>query len=283
MSSELNLPLVTVIVPTFNLEKFILETLNSIKEQTYQNIEVLIIDDASDDSTKDVIKDSIRGDKRFQLIELKTNSGLPAVPRNVGIARAQGKYIALLDGDDLWRPEKIARQVDALETRNDIALVHSYLWWFKGKSKFLGLIYLPNPFRRRTNQITIDTRNVIQCSSVMVRTKVLRELGGFNEAQSLRAIEDYELWIRIVHMYAVAYISEIHGSYRNRSGSMSDQVKMRESLRNLETVRNTAIALESPKWYSRVMRRLLGAPAALYFHMIDAPFRRHLNRTPRMF
>lgn len=115
-----NEPLVSVIIPTYNRGRLILDSVNSVLNQTYKNIELIVVDDCSTDDTKEIIE-SIN-DFRIKYIKLEKNSGA-CVARNSGIERATGEFIAFNDSDDLWIPEKICRQLDFLNKNNaDIVL-----------------------------------------------------------------------------------------------------------------------------------------------------------------
>ncbi|MBD0723639.1 glycosyl transferase [Flavobacterium sp. L1I52] len=109
-------PLVSVIIPTFNAEKYISDTIQSVQNQTYQNWEIILVDDASTDGTPDTIKVFLTDD-RIQFHPLEKNSGT-GIARNTALAKAKGKYIAFLDADDLWKPEKLEKQIEFLQTHN---------------------------------------------------------------------------------------------------------------------------------------------------------------------
>ncbi|WP_418264441.1 glycosyltransferase family 2 protein [Flavobacterium faecale] len=109
--------LVSIIIPTFNSEKFITEAIQSVQNQTYINWEILIVDDASTDNTVELINKIRAKDSRIKLHLLKSNSGT-GVARNKALKQAQGRYIAFLDADDLWMPEKLQKQLDFLHDNN---------------------------------------------------------------------------------------------------------------------------------------------------------------------
>ncbi|OXA80605.1 Glycosyltransferase involved in cell wall bisynthesis [Flavobacterium aquidurense] len=109
--------LVSIITPTYNAEKFITETLKSVKNQTYQNWEMILVDDASTDETVKIISDFAEKDSRIKLFKLEKNSG-NGFARNIALEKAVGKYIAYLDADDLWFPNKLEKQVEFLKTNN---------------------------------------------------------------------------------------------------------------------------------------------------------------------
>lgn len=108
-------PLVSVIIPTFNSEKYISDTIISVQNQTYQNWEMLLVDDCSTDETQTIITTFLT-DKRIQFYPLETNSGT-GVARNFGVSKTAGKYISFLDADDLWKPEKLQKQIDFMQAQ----------------------------------------------------------------------------------------------------------------------------------------------------------------------
>ena len=106
--------LVSVIMPSYKCGKFIKESISSVQNQTYQNWELVIVDDCSNDGTVDVVQNMIASDKRIKLFVNSCNSGA-AVSRNVALKNAQGRWIAFLDSDDLWEPAKLERQIKFME------------------------------------------------------------------------------------------------------------------------------------------------------------------------
>lgn len=109
-------PLVSVIIPTFNSEKYISDTIISVQKQTYQNWEMLLVDDGSTDETQTIITTFLT-DKRIQFYPLEKNSGT-GVARNFGVSKAAGKYISFLDADDLWKPKKLEKQINFMQKQN---------------------------------------------------------------------------------------------------------------------------------------------------------------------
>ncbi len=217
-----NAPLVSVIIPTYNSGQYISETIESVLYQTYTNWEILIIDDGSIDSTKSIIQSYISKDPRIKYISLGYNSGKPARGRNVGINNSSGKYIAFLDSDDIWRPQKLEMQVKQMESQKDIGLsyvLHSFLCedgnikgiYPRSKRRFRGHIFKPlyrSPF--------------IYNSSIMVRADVFKEIGLLDEDPRLIAAEDYDMLLRISLVKKVDYInSPPLLLYRKRRDSIS--------------------------------------------------------------
>jgi teichuronic acid biosynthesis glycosyltransferase TuaG len=110
--------LVSIITPVYNCEKFVVETINSVQKQTYQNWEMLLVDDCTPDNSAQIIKELAAKDSRIKYIKLEENSGA-AVARNVGLENAQGRYIAYLDADDVWLENKLESQIEFME-KNDV-------------------------------------------------------------------------------------------------------------------------------------------------------------------
>ena len=110
----MHLPLVSILTPAYNSEQFISETLSSVLDQTYPNWELLVVDDASTDNTAVIVRSFSEQDGRIKLFQLKTNSGT-GIARNYALEQAQGDYIAFLDSDDRWKPEKLQKQLDFMQ------------------------------------------------------------------------------------------------------------------------------------------------------------------------
>jgi teichuronic acid biosynthesis glycosyltransferase TuaG len=114
---KMEIPLVSVIIPTFNSEKFIEETIRSVQLQTYENWEIILVDDCSQDNTVAIVSQMAQQDKRIQFFQLDKNSGT-GVARNTALSKSAGRYISFLDADDLWKPMKLEKQIDFLISNN---------------------------------------------------------------------------------------------------------------------------------------------------------------------
>jgi glycosyltransferase involved in cell wall biosynthesis len=181
----------SIIIPTYNRAIDLKRALSSLNDQTYKYFEVLICDDGSIDNTPEVVGD-FSNDLNIQYIKI-ANSGKPAIPRNLGIANAKGKYIAFLDSDDWWHENKLQLAFECLENGAD--LVYSDFYKVKSlKEKEIVRV------RELKENITIDllkNGNAICNSSVVVRKSILDKVGFFNEGQEYIAWEDFDLWLRI--------------------------------------------------------------------------------------
>jgi glycosyltransferase involved in cell wall biosynthesis len=260
-----------------------LETLESLKNQSLTDFEVIIVDDCSTDDTVAKVKNYCARNDNFKVIELEHNSNRPAVARNIGIKNSEAKFIAFCDHDDIWSRNKLDRQLQVVLNRADTVMVHSNLWDFTKKSRMLGLFLLPNPYRRITSYKNLQKNNTVQTSSVLIYRQILDELGGFDDRIGLRAIEDYQLWLRVSEKYKILYISENHGYYRHTKISTSKQSSLKSKHLFLDNYENTAIYKNRNSLIFRLFRKILGYPLAIYYHLIDAPIRVWLGVYPRTF
>lgn len=121
-----NKPLVSVIIPVYNAEKYIAKTIESVLRQSYRNLEILIIDNKSTDDSIKIVQFYVKNDVRIHHILCEVNSGNPSIPRNIGIDQSNGKYIAFLDSDDLWEDSKLEIQIENMEKNKCLFSYHSY-------------------------------------------------------------------------------------------------------------------------------------------------------------
>jgi len=188
---------ISVIIPTYNRADFLREAIDSVLAQTYREFELLVIDDGSTDHTRDVI--AMYGKQLTS--HFQENRGVSSA-RNLGIRVSQGEYIALLDSDDRWLPQKLERQIAIMEHHPDLQLCHTEEIWIRHGVRV-------NP-KKKHKKYSGDIFQyclplcVISPSSVMIRRTVFDEVGGFDER--LPACEDYDLWLRITKTYPVYFI-----------------------------------------------------------------------------
>jgi len=196
-------PLVSVIIPTYNREHLLDRAVKSVLNQTYQNFEIIVVDDASTDDTEKVIKRF--NDKRIKYIKHKINSGGSAAPRNTGIKAAQGNYIAFQDSDDEWLPEKLEKQMKTFEEFPKTKVVYSGFWRIENGRKE----YIPN---KNVKKIEGDLhkelleRNFITPQAVIIKKECFDKAGLFEE--KLRSYQDWEMWIRVSRKYKFKCINE---------------------------------------------------------------------------
>ncbi|MGD0781137.1 MAG: glycosyltransferase family 2 protein [Dehalococcoidales bacterium] len=201
--------LVSAIIPTYNSAHLLTRALESTIGQTYQNVEIIVVDDGSTDNTEDIVRNY---GKRVKYRRLP-HAGLPAVPRNAGLQLAQGEYIAFLDADDAWQPEKLEKQVEVICSDKNIGLVCTNTL---RESKSRSRPYFPAGTIARRNSFSFLLReNFIITSSVLTRHEILSQQKGFCEDILFKAIEDYDLWLRIALNHDIYFIDELLTIYHD--------------------------------------------------------------------
>jgi glycosyltransferase involved in cell wall biosynthesis len=214
MVDRKNTPAVSVVIPAYNAARFLREAIDTAMAQTFTDYEIIVIDDGSTDATESIARSF--GDKVRYFRQ--QNRGASAA-RNEGIRKATGKYIAFLDSDDLWAPEKLAVQVRILDQDEETSLVYSD-WALTqdngpGRRSFLEIV--PGASGRVFDDLI--QRGFVLTSTVLVRHSCLDEVGAFDEA--LPVVEDYDLWLRIAHRWKFALIKDRLVTKRNWEGNLS--------------------------------------------------------------
>jgi len=210
-------PLVSVIIPTYNRAGYLSQTLKSVLEQTYRDIEVIVVDDGSTDNTTEVVASF--NDSRIRYLK-QDHRGLPAIGRNTGLKAASGDYIAFLDDDDLWMPEKIEKQLDYLSKHPEYTIMYSNAWFIDENGVQNGLVMKPKYLKEGDifeELIWGSPKFFIPQLTVLMKRKVFENIGFFNEDPSMRFIEDYEYWLRASLRYKIGFIDELLAMYREHS------------------------------------------------------------------
>lgn len=214
------IPLVSVILPTFNSRRTIVRALRSVFAQTYQNFEIIIADDASKDDTRQQVASF--EDERITFLESSepSNKG-PAPTRNRALAKARGEYVAFLDSDDEWLPEKLDKQVRFLESHPGCSMVVSNAFDISPEgviieTEFDSTTAVSGPEAWRS----LLKYSFIETSSVMARRNLVEELGGFDPKFFIS--QDQDLWIRLALRGEVGVIDEVLGKiYQLPTGHMT--------------------------------------------------------------
>ncbi|MEO5935993.1 MAG: glycosyltransferase family A protein, partial [Terriglobales bacterium] len=209
-------PLVSVIIPTYNSESYIRETLASVFAQTYHNFEVMVVDDGSSDQTAAVVKSY--GDRVTFVAQ--ANQG-PAAARNHGIRLAKGELISFLDSDDLWLPDKLEKQVRFMAEHPEYGLISTDMSIFDSR----GIIesgVKAKIYKIKTGMVMRDLLfgNWIQTSGVMVRKECFATVGHFTVEKGLWG-EDWILWMQIAARYPVYFMAESLAKIRQAPQSFS--------------------------------------------------------------
>jgi len=210
------MPTVSVVIPTYNRAGYILDAIESVLAQTYADYEIIVVDDGSTDNTRQLLQPLI--DAETIRYAFQDSRGAPSA-RNLGIRLAQGEYVAFLDSDDLFLPEKLEKQVAFLDSYPAAALVHAGYEKVSDSGKSLGYRDTSKISGRVYPQILLNWSVLIATPCVLVRKNVLDEVGDFDEG--LRWAEDLDLWRRIAQRYEIGVIPEILCQVRAHPGSAS--------------------------------------------------------------
>ena len=203
-------PLVTVVVPAYNHEKYIIECLDSIANQTFKNFQWIVVDDCSKDRTAQILKEK-KMKYGYQLILHEKNMGLSATLTDVLSTYAEGKYISLCASDDFWEVEKLAKQVEFLEKHPDCAIVYGKTYYVNSESVRLQKYKYRQNYKGGYVFKDIITQNFHPPVNYMYRHSVLKALGYYKSGV---IAEDFYMNCLIAHDYKFGYIPEFISSYR---------------------------------------------------------------------
>lgn len=199
-------PDVAVVIPTYNRARYLRAAVESVLAQTYADLELIVVDDGSTDETRDYLS-SVQ-DRRLRVVRLP-HGGKPARARNAGITLASGRYVAFLDSDDLWVPEKLAAQIRALRA-------HGCRWTYT-RFAMVDDAGRPVPFRSGESAALsghilpelISTVAAVAISSLVVDRDLIGEVGGFDESEAVAFREDYEFCLRLALRAPVTAVPEV--------------------------------------------------------------------------
>jgi glycosyltransferase involved in cell wall biosynthesis len=216
------LPLISVIIPAYNAEAFIAETLQSVIAQTYQNIEILVVDDGSQDQTARIVQSFAETDPRVTLFQ-QPNRGVAAA-RNLAIEKSQGEYIAPIDADDIWYPQKLEKQLQLLlASEPHVGLVYAWSAFIDEQGVLTGRLQAAS--KEGEVYVALLAGNFIgNASAPLIRRACLKTIGGYNtqmREQNAQGCEDWDLYLRIAEQYQFRVISEFLIGYRQSTSSMS--------------------------------------------------------------
>lgn len=221
--------LVSIITPVYNADRFIKETIESVQRQTYQNWEMILVDDLSTDKSEKIIKSIQKKDDRIRYIKLKENSGA-AIARNTAIENASGRYIAFLDSDDLWKSNKLEKQIKFMKEHNYGFTFTSYELIREDGTSLNKLVKVP----QKINYDGLLKNTIIGCLTVVIDRDIVSDF----RMPLLRKGQDTATWLNILREYPYAYsINENLAKYRVVQGSVSSN-KLGALKRTWNTYRN---------------------------------------------
>ena len=208
--------LVSIITPSYNTANYISETIESVLKQTYTNWEMIIWDDCSNDNTYEVVKPYLN-DKRIRFFKNNINCGA-AVSRNNALKVAKGTWIAFLDSDDIWKPNKLERQIRFME-KNGYLFSYTNYTEIDDEGRFKGTLWT-GP--RKIGKIRMMMFNYMGCLTVMYNKKYV----GLIQVGDIKKRNDYAIWVKVVKKCPAFLLNENLASYRVRaSGSIMDRNK----------------------------------------------------------
>lgn len=216
-------PLVSIVTPAYNAAEFIAETARSVLAQTYENWEWLVADDGSTDDTAKITAGF--NDSRIRVLR-REHVGLPAVGRNAALAEARGEYVAFLDADDAWLPDKLAAQVKYMKQHAEVGLVFTrYVYWYGGEATAAPVLPDTRGFPNPGNYFKLLCMgNPICIASVLVRRQLPAECGGLDEDPRLWGTADYEMWLRLAARVSFGFLDRPLVRYRVHPGGMSNDL-----------------------------------------------------------
>lgn len=212
-----NFGLVSIITPTYNCGRFIAETIESVQGQSYSNWEMLIIDDYSTDNTREIVEQYLEKDNRIMYYCLDKNSGA-AVARNTALRIANGRWIAFLDSDDLWKPKKLEHQIKFM-LKNGYYFSSTERDVIDEDSKVLNK-YVTGP--QKISKFGMYSYCWIGCLTVMYDAEKI----GIVQIKDIKKNNDYAIWLKVIEKANCYLLKECLASYRIRRGSISRQSKI---------------------------------------------------------
>ncbi len=252
-SASEELPLVSIVIPTYNHAHFLGKALQSVIDQTYPNWEAIVVDNHSSDKTVEVVE-GMR-DPRIRLLNID-NCGVIAASRNLGISESHGEWLAFLDSDDFWYPAKLQKCLDQLSRGYDL-VCHGERWLGNGRDR--QVMY--GPESRATYHSLLFDGNCLSTSAIVMKRENAIAAGGFLEEPEIVTAEDYDFWLRLARAGArIGFVNEFLGEYTIHSGNQTRGV-----LRHMDAVlavleRHLSYASENgtafPGWLARKRRAI---------------------------
>lgn len=250
---------ISVVIPTYNRASLIGETILSALGQSLVEKEIIVVDDGSSDDTSEVVKEF--GD---QIIYIRQPNSGPARARNIGIRMAKGQYIAFLDSDDLWLPDKLELQVQTFQHSPQLGLIFTDVMWFSGREVMVPS--LKEKYQLHTGHVyeKLLFDNWIATSSVLVKKECLDQVGGFDEDPQIMFVEDWNLWIRLAKHFQFGMVDRVLVKRRyhpHRLGLANPERQFQAIFYNLEKLQKLhpelkeKAALFSQKYYQLSFQR----------------------------
>ena len=242
----MNKPLISISMPAYNTERYIFDSIQSVVDQTYQNWELLVIDDCSKDNTKSIIQNFSKNDHRIKPVFNDINCGTPAKAKNKAMPLIQGDYVAFLDSDDIWLRDKLMKQISLMENNAQYGLTYTGGYLIDESSHEINTFLPKHKCGNALHEML--KRYEINNQSVIIREEALQAIGGlFNE--DIVIGEDYNLFMNILAKYEVCNIKECLIKYRIHSDSISKNKSIDLSDGTLKTLKELNTKYKIKKKY----------------------------------
>ena len=240
-------PLVSVILPTYNRKEFLPRCLDAVFNQSYQPLEVIVVDDGSTDGTYTFIRDKYRGKVRYFQ---EKHSGLPAIARNRGLEAAGGDYIAFCDSDDYWMQHKIEFQLRRMQERKaSCSCSDAYIIGFENKRYLQDYVFTYSDYKRE-----LFWNNFFINSSVVMHQSLV-ENKRFNTSPLFRGYEDYVLWLTLSQDLAIDFVNEPLLWYQRHDKNLSRSNVRQDALVHLRILLSQPAYLHHPLiWFKKLLR-----------------------------
>lgn len=218
VSYETSNPLISIVVPSFNHGKYLQTALNSVISQTFENWEIIIVDNQSTDNTMEYLNEL--DEPRIRKVQIQNNGSI-AMSRNRGVDLSRGEWIAFLDSDDWWAPDKLLEVCKTITPMTDLIYHNMFI---EGESKLYPNLKLIKG-RQLSSPIFLDlllNGNPIVTSSTVIRKKILVQIGGMNERIEMKGLEDFNAWLRISRVTEqFVHLDKTLGHYRVHETNIS--------------------------------------------------------------
>lgn len=250
--------MVSIVMPTYNGGKYIAKAIESVLNQTYQDFELVIVNDASTDNTLEIIEKYAESDYRIKIITNKENEKLPK-SLNTGFKLCQGEYFTWTSDDNLYLPQALEKMIAVLESDRDIDFVYTREKFINEDGKIIGERAIPKDLD------DLYSRNIIS-ACFMYKKEVHINLEGYDEEKFL--VEDYDFFLRAYMKYKFKYISESLYLYREHSGSLTATKREQVKVSTIEMLKNILLETNDKKIESKIKKGI----SNYYFDLSDIYF-----------
>jgi glycosyltransferase involved in cell wall biosynthesis len=266
---KIDIPLVSVIIPCYNASKFLNETITSILDQTYTNIEIIIVDDGSTDNIAQVIE----GFCSKVIYKRQNNSGV-SVARNEGYLISNGEYICFVDADDWLYPETVSEKVNLLQNNSSFGIAYGWVMVADRNLKDTGEI-LKGKAGKDVIESLLNFESPIPCpSNVLFRRDTIEKVGLFDPHLSMSA--DFDMWLRVCLKYETGMINKLSVKYRIHSNNMSrNTISLKNDMEFIIKKYEVNRTFENSMW-NKTKQKLYYIVAVYYFKKFNIAFVKYL-------